>query len=144
MKRKIRRITIICEGYEEFDYLMCLLHLGLWNEAYTVRIKNAKSLTNIPPVYQSEYQNDNADLIVVLEDGAVVGKGTHHELLRSCKVYREIARSQLSEAEFEAELKQAQPGSARTERSESAQPSSCRVQHSSSKSTHSNRKERHA
>lgn len=68
MKRKIRRITIICEGYEEFDYLMCLLHLGLWNEAYTVRIKNAKSLTNIPPVYQSEYQNDNADLIVVFCD----------------------------------------------------------------------------
>ncbi len=68
MKRRIRRITIICEGYEEFDYLMSLLHLGLWNELYSVRIKNAKSLTNIPPVYQSEYQNDNADLIVVFCD----------------------------------------------------------------------------
>lgn len=68
MKRKIRRITIICEGYEEFDYLMTLLHLGLWNELYSVRIKNAKSLTNIPPVYQNEFQNDNADLIVVFCD----------------------------------------------------------------------------
>ncbi len=68
MKSRPKRITIICEGYEEFDYLMSLLHLGLWNEAYTVRIKNAKSLTNIPPIYQSEFQNDNADLIVVFCD----------------------------------------------------------------------------
>lgn len=67
-KRRPKRITIICEGYEEFDYLMALLHLGLWNDAYTVRIKNAKSLTNIPPIYQSEFQNDNADLIVVFCD----------------------------------------------------------------------------
>ena len=64
MKGRIKRITIICEGYEEFDYLLRLLHLGLWNEKYTVRIKNAKSLTNIPPVYQSEFQNDTADLVV--------------------------------------------------------------------------------
>ncbi len=68
MKRRPKRITIICEGYEEFDYLMALLHLGLWDSAYTVRIKNAKSLTNIPPVYQSEFQNDNADLIVAFCD----------------------------------------------------------------------------
>ena len=68
MKGRIKRITIICEGYEEFDYLLRLLHLGLWNEKYTVRIKNAKSLTNIPPVYQSEFQNDNADLVVVFCD----------------------------------------------------------------------------
>ncbi len=68
MKRTPKRITIICEGYEEFDYLMRLLHLGLWKDVYTVRIKNAKSLTNIPPVYQSEFQNDNADLIVVFCD----------------------------------------------------------------------------
>lgn len=68
MKMRPKRITIICEGYEEFDYLMALLRLGLWNEAYTVRIKNAKSLTNIPPVYQSEFQNDNADLVVAFCD----------------------------------------------------------------------------
>ena len=68
MKGKPKRITIVCEGYEEFDYLMRLLHLGLWDEAYTVRIKNAKSLTNIPPVYQNEFQNDNADLVVVFCD----------------------------------------------------------------------------
>lgn len=47
----------------------------------------------------------DAEQIVVLNEGKVVGKGTHVELLRDCAVYREIAKSQLSEAEFEAELK---------------------------------------
>ncbi len=46
----------------------------------------------------------DADQIVVLNNGTVVGKGAHYELLHSCGVYREIAKSQLSEAEFEAEL----------------------------------------
>lgn len=47
----------------------------------------------------------DADQIVVLNNGKVAGKGTHYELLHNCEVYREIAKSQLSEAEFEAELK---------------------------------------
>ncbi|MBU5432797.1 ABC transporter ATP-binding protein [Intestinimonas sp. MSJ-38] len=42
----------------------------------------------------------NADQIIVLEDGKIVGKGTHKELLKTCKVYEEIARSQLSEEEI--------------------------------------------
>lgn len=42
----------------------------------------------------------NADLIVVLDEGRVVGKGTHEQLMESCEEYREIAMSQLSEAEL--------------------------------------------
>lgn len=38
----------------------------------------------------------DADCILVIEDGAIVGKGTHRELMESCKVYQEIAYSQLS------------------------------------------------
>lgn len=48
----------------------------------------------------------DAEQIVVLNEGKVVGKGTHSELLRDCEVYREIAKSQLSEDEFEKELAQ--------------------------------------
>jgi len=42
----------------------------------------------------------NADQIVVLEEGRVVGKGRHHELMQTCETYQEIARSQLSEEEL--------------------------------------------
>jgi ATP-binding cassette subfamily B protein len=44
----------------------------------------------------------SADQIIVLENGEIVGRGTHRELLRNCEIYREIARSQLSEEELEA------------------------------------------
>ena len=43
----------------------------------------------------------DADLILVLDDGKVVGQGTHPELLKSCEVYRQIALSQLSKEELE-------------------------------------------
>lgn len=43
----------------------------------------------------------DADQILVLDDGRLVGKGTHEELMQSCSVYREIALSQLSEEELE-------------------------------------------
>ena len=48
----------------------------------------------------------HADRIIVLDEGSVVGDGTHEELLRSCPTYREIATSQLSEKELglEAEV----------------------------------------
>lgn len=42
----------------------------------------------------------NADQIVVLDDGRVVGAGTHEQLMESCQEYREIAMSQLSEDEL--------------------------------------------
>ena len=45
----------------------------------------------------------NADRIIVLDDGKVVGEGTHRELMKSCAVYADIARSQLSEEELKNE-----------------------------------------
>jgi ATP-binding cassette subfamily B multidrug efflux pump len=42
----------------------------------------------------------NADQIIVLDEGRVVGTGTHHELLESCETYQEIAYSQLSKEEL--------------------------------------------
>ena len=46
----------------------------------------------------------HAEQIVVLDEGRIVGKGTHAELLTSCDVYRQIASSQLSEKEIEASI----------------------------------------
>ena len=47
----------------------------------------------------------DADQIVVLDNGKIVGKGKHLELLNSCSVYQEIVKSQLSDKEFASELK---------------------------------------
>ena len=43
----------------------------------------------------------HADQILVLDEGRVVGKGTHKELLKTCPAYYEIASSQLSKEELE-------------------------------------------
>ena len=45
----------------------------------------------------------NSDMIIVLDKGVVVGKGTHKELMKNCNVYKEIAYSQLSKEELEHE-----------------------------------------
>jgi ATP-binding cassette subfamily B protein len=42
----------------------------------------------------------HADQIIVLDDGQIVGAGTHEQLLRSCEVYEQIARSQMSAKEL--------------------------------------------
>ena len=45
-----------------------------------------------------------ANQIVVLDDGKMVGKGTHKELMQNCEVYKQIASSQMSESELAASL----------------------------------------
>mgnify|MGYP003290921529 CR=1 FL=1 len=44
----------------------------------------------------------DADRILVIEDGEIVGNGTHKELMQSCSTYQEIAYSQLSKEELGA------------------------------------------
>ena len=43
----------------------------------------------------------NADKIIVLDEGKIVGQGTHQELMKNCQVYQEIAASQLSEDDLQ-------------------------------------------
>jgi len=43
----------------------------------------------------------NADKIIVMDEGKIVGQGTHQELMRNCEVYQEIAASQLSEDDLQ-------------------------------------------
>ena len=42
----------------------------------------------------------DADKIIVLDSGHIVGEGTHEELMQNCKIYKEIALSQLSKEEL--------------------------------------------
>lgn len=46
----------------------------------------------------------DADKIIVLDKGKMVGKGTHKDLLKNCKVYQSIVKSQLSDKEWEKEM----------------------------------------
>lgn len=48
----------------------------------------------------------HAEQIIVLDEGKVAGKGTHRELLKTCEEYYQIASSQLSEKELEADMKE--------------------------------------
>lgn len=53
-----KRICIVCEGYEEFDYINRLKQCAVWSGEYAVKSQNAKSLDNVFAVYQNEYQSD--------------------------------------------------------------------------------------
>ncbi len=64
--------------------------------------KSLKKLKGEPTVFivsQRTSSIQHADLILVLEDGDLVGKGTHEELLKSCEVYQEIYMSQYKKSE---------------------------------------------
>ena len=65
-----------------------------------IRSETADMTTLI--VSQRAVAIQNADCILVLDDGQLIGQGTHEELLESCEVYREICLSQQSEGEVGA------------------------------------------
>ncbi len=63
-----KRLCLLCEGFEEYDYIIRLKSLGVWSDAYDITVKNAKGLDNIAPVYQNEFHSDNFDLILIFCD----------------------------------------------------------------------------
>ncbi len=65
--------------------------------------KNTKGMT-VFIVSQRVSSIRNADRIIVLDDGRIAGQGTHAELAKSCAVYREICRSQLTREEAENDV----------------------------------------
>ena len=69
----------------------------------TLRTALAKEIKNKTVIIVAQRISTilNADQIIVLEEGKMVGKGTHEELMKSCEEYREIALSQLGEEELE-------------------------------------------
>jgi ATP-binding cassette, subfamily B, multidrug efflux pump len=63
-------------------------------------LKEHTGLSTLLIVTQRIATIKNAEQIIVLDEGRVVGKGTHHELMKECEVYRGIALSQLSKEEL--------------------------------------------
>ena len=85
-------ILIFDDSFSALDYCTdALLREGLARELHdTTKIIVAQRISTIR----------HADKIIVLDQGEAVGMGTHEELMKSCKVYQEIAMSQLSAAEL--------------------------------------------
>lgn len=62
------KICIICEGFEDHAYISRLLELNVWNDIYEFIPINAKSASNIFPIYQDKYSNDKYELILIFCD----------------------------------------------------------------------------
>ena len=63
-----KKICLICEGFEEFDYISKLLELHVWSNVYDFELVNAESCGNISARYQDRYQSDNYDIVLVFCD----------------------------------------------------------------------------
>lgn len=67
-KTKGRKICIICEGYEEFDYIETLKSKGMFSNAYNFITVNAKSINTIIARYQDRFQSSAYSLVLIFCD----------------------------------------------------------------------------
>lgn len=68
LKNNKKKICLICEGYEEFDYISKLLELKVWADVYDFTLVNAESNGNISARYQDKYQSNNFDIVLAFCD----------------------------------------------------------------------------
>ena len=68
LKNNKKKICLICEGYEEFDYISKLLELKVWSDVYDFSLVNAESNGNISARYQDKYQSNNFDIVLAFCD----------------------------------------------------------------------------
>ncbi|MCL2712222.1 MAG: ABC transporter ATP-binding protein/permease [Methanomassiliicoccaceae archaeon] len=101
-KQRLAIARAVCRRPEIyiFDDSFSALDYRTDRDLRTILKKETKNVTTMI-VAQRIGTIMDADKIVVLDEGKVVGMGTHKELLLSCPVYKEIATSQLSEKELE-------------------------------------------
>ena len=63
-----RRICIVCEGFEELDYMNALINKAVFSDKYEFVLINSKSINNIADIYISKYQSNSYDLVLVFCD----------------------------------------------------------------------------
>lgn len=68
LKNTKKKICLICEGFEEYDYILGLVNLGVWADVYDFTLVNAESCGNISARYQDRYQSDNYDIVFAFCD----------------------------------------------------------------------------
>ena len=85
--RTNKQILIICEGYEEYDYLDRLKKCEVWSKKYDIKLKNAKALDNILPHYQYEFQSGNYDVIFIFCDTELAPHNQYKKLIKAANDY---------------------------------------------------------
>lgn len=67
-KIKARRICVICEGFEELDYIKALINKAVFSSKYDFVLVNSKSINNIMDIYRAKFQSNSYDLVLVFCD----------------------------------------------------------------------------
>ena len=65
---KTHSICILCEGYEEYEYLVKLLSLDIFNDIYLIDLINVKSINNLYPRYIEKYTQNSYHLVLIFCD----------------------------------------------------------------------------
>lgn len=108
-KQRLSIARAICKNPEIFVFDDAFSALDMKTDAkLRAALKEVTAAAVVLIVAQRVSTIRDADQIVVLDNGKVVGKGEHLELLNKCKIYREIVRSQLSDKEYATEMKKAE------------------------------------
>lgn len=108
-KQRLSIARAICKNPDIFVFDDAFSALDMKTDAkLRLALKEVTETAVVLIVAQRINTIKDADQIVVLNNGKIVGKGKHLELLNKCKVYQEIVRSQLSDKEYVLELKTAE------------------------------------
>ena len=108
-KQRLSIARAICKNPEIFIFDDSFSALDMKTDArLRTALKEVTSGAVVLIVAQRVSTIKDADQIIVLNNGKIVGKGQHLELLNKCKVYQEIVKSQLSDKEYLAEVKKAE------------------------------------
>ena len=68
MKKRGQKICIICEGFEEHDYIQALINKSIFSNEYNFTPINVKSINNIVPVYQEKFMSDSYFIVLIFCD----------------------------------------------------------------------------
>jgi ATP-binding cassette subfamily B protein len=108
-KQRLSIARAICKKPDIFIFDVSFSALDMKTDArLRAALKEVTSEAVVLIVAQRVSTIKDADQIVVLDNGKVVGKGKHYELVLECPIYQSIVKSQLSDKEFKSELAKAE------------------------------------
>jgi len=86
-RSKERKICIICEGFEEMEYLNALIHKAVFSRKYEFVLINSKSIHNISSIYQIRYQSNSYDLVLIFCDTDKLPSTAYKEIKKEINTF---------------------------------------------------------